>query len=122
MHVITTMNDIVHPGAMIEPDPDFPDAPYGWTKKAAAEVAVTIGLDMTDDHWEAVRVVQGCYKDEAAPRLRLVRDALEARFHEKGGFRYLMETIPGGPITQTCIVAGVEPPPGARDESFGTSL
>ena len=119
--MIKTMNDIVNPGARVAPDPDFPNAPEGWTRKAASEIGVTLGLDVSDDHWEAVRVVQGCFKDEVAPRLRLVRDALDARFGSKGGFRYLTEITPGGPITQICLVAGVEPPAGAKDVGFGTT-
>ncbi len=120
MYVIQTMNDIVHPGAIVEPDPDFPDAPEGWAKPAAAEIGVTLGIELDEDHWEAVRVIQGCYKDEPAPRLRLVRDALDARFKDKGGFRYLTEIFPSGPITQACLIAGVEPPAGSTSMSFGS--
>ena len=117
--MVTNMSDIVNPGAAVEPDPDFPNAPFGWTKSVAKEIGVTLGLDIIDDHLEAVRVVQGCYKDEVAPRLRLVRDALDARFGDKGGFRYLTEITPGGPITHICLIAGVEPPAGAKDAGFG---
>ena len=120
--MIKTMTDIVNPGASVELDPDFPDAPEGWTRNVAREIGVTLALDMTDDHWEAVRVVQGSYRDEAAPRLRLVRDALDARFGDKGGFRYLTEITPGGPITQICLVAGLEPPAGAKDTGFGSLI
>jgi len=116
------MNDIVSPGASVEPDPEFPNAPEGWTRAAAKEIGVTLGLDLNDDHWEAVRVVHGCFKDEVAPRLRLVRDALDARFGDKGGIRYLTEITPGGPITNICLVAGVEPPAGSQDPGFGTSM
>jgi len=119
--LVTSMSDIVNPGAAVEPDPDFPNAPEGWTRGVAAEIGVTLGVDIVDDHWEAVRVVHGCYKDEVAPRLRLVRDALDARFDAKGGFRYLTEITPGGPITQICLVAGLDPPAGAKDAGFGAS-
>lgn len=118
--MIQSMNDIVHPGAIIEPDPEFPNAPEGWARSAAAEIGVTLGIDMTEDHWEAVRVIQGCYKDEAAPRLRLVRDALDARFSDKGGIKYLSEIFPNGPITQACLIAGVEPPAGSTSSGFGS--
>ena len=118
--MIQSMNDIVHPGAIVEPDPDFPDAPEGWARSAAGEIGVTLGIDLSDDHWEAVRVIQGCYKDQPAPRLRLVRDALDARFGDKGGVKYLNEIFPNGPITQACLIGGVEPPAGSTNTSFGT--
>ena len=56
-------------------------------------------------------MLQGCYKDEVSPRIRLLRDALEARFAGKGGMKYLFGILPGGPIAQGCALAGLKPPP-----------
>ena len=115
-----TMRAIVHPGADIGRDPDFRDAPDGWTRAAALAQASTAGLTLTDDHWEVIRVLQGCYRDEVSPRLRLLRDALEARFAGKGGMKHLYRILPGGPIAQGCALAGLKPPHGARNGSFGS--
>jgi len=114
------MRAIVHPGADIGRDPDFRDAPDGWTRAAALAQASTAGLTLTDDHWEVIRVLQGCYRDEVSPRLRLLRDALEARFAGKGGMKHLYRILPGGPIAQGCALAGLKPPHGARNGSFGS--
>jgi TusE/DsrC/DsvC family sulfur relay protein len=114
------MYGILHPGLETETDPSFPNAPDGWTKAHAEALAVHSALKLTDDHWEVVRVLQGCYKDEVSPRLRLLRDALEARFADKGGMKYLYVILPGGPIAQGCALAGLKPPAGARDLSFGS--
>ncbi len=115
-----TMYGILHPGVELRSEPEFRDAPDGWTQAQARTLAAAAGLKLTDDHWEVIRVLQGCYKDELAPRLRLLRDALEARFAAKGGIKYLFEILPGGPIAQGCTLAGVKPPAGARDTSFGS--
>ena len=83
-------------------------------------LAAKAGLKLTEDHWEVIRVLQGCYKDEVSPRLRLLHDALEARFAAKGGMRYLFGILPNGPIAQGCALAGLKPPVGAQEDSAGT--
>jgi TusE/DsrC/DsvC family sulfur relay protein len=115
-----TIFDILHPGAATASDPNFRDAPEGWMPAQARALAAKAGLTLTEDHWEVIRVLQGCYKDEVLPRIRLLRDALEARFASKGGMKYLFGILPGGPIAQGCALAGLKPPHGARDISFGS--
>jgi TusE/DsrC/DsvC family sulfur relay protein len=115
-----TIFDLLHPGATTASGPSFRDAPDGWTPAHANTLAAEAGLALTEDHWEAIRVLQGCYKDELLPRIRLLRDALEARFDERGGMKYLFGIFPGGPIAQGCVFAGLKPPHGARDLSFGS--
>ena len=115
-----TMYGILHPGLEIESNSSFRDAPEDWMPAHARELAAEAGLKLTEDHWEVIRVLQGCYKDEVSPRIRLLRDALEARFAGKGGMKYLFGILPGGPIAQGCVLAGLKPPAGARDLSFGS--
>ena len=115
-----TMQGILHPGLEPRTEPEFLDAPDDWAPEHARALAAKAGLTLTEDHWEVIRVLQGCYKDEVSPRIRLLRDALEARFASKGGVKYLFGILPGGPIVQGCVLAGLKPPPGARDLSFGS--
>jgi TusE/DsrC/DsvC family sulfur relay protein len=115
-----TIFDILHPGAAAASDPSFRDAPDGWTPAQARALAAKAGLTLTEDHWEVIRVLQGCYKDEVSPRIRLLHDALVARFAGKGGMKYLFGILPGGPIAQGCALAGLKPPAGAKDLSFGS--
>jgi tRNA 2-thiouridine synthesizing protein E len=115
-----TIFDILHPGAAAASDPSFRDAPDGWTPAQARALAAQAGLTLTEDHWEVIRVLQGCYKDEVSPRIRLLHDALVARFAGKGGMKYLFGILPGGPIAQGCALAGLKPPAGAKDLSFGS--
>ena len=115
-----TMYSILHPGAELQAEPDFRDAPEDWTRAYAQNLAAKAGLKLTEDHWEVIRVLQGCYKDEVSPRLRLLHDALEARFAGKGGMKYLFGILPRGPIAQGCALAGLKPPAGATDVSYGS--
>ena len=115
-----TIYDILHPGTETASDPSFRDAPDNWTPAHARALAAEAGLVLTEDHWEVIRVLQGCYKDEVAPRIRLLRDALDARFANRGGMKYLFSILPGGPIAQGCALAGLQPPHGAKDLSFGS--
>ncbi|MBI3434018.1 MAG: TusE/DsrC/DsvC family sulfur relay protein [Proteobacteria bacterium] len=114
------MYGVLYPGAETDSDPSFPDSPQGWVVDLATAMAAQRDIELTEDVWEVVRVLQGCFKDEVAPRLRLLRDALQARFAEKGGMKYLYEILPGGPIVQGCALAGLKPPTGAVDRSFGS--
>ena len=114
-----TMNDIMHPG---EADPGFPNAPGGWSQPDAAAAAAGDGLNVGADHWEAVRALQEYYSrhDQQDINARELHDALDEKFHDKGGIKYLYTLFPGGPISQGCRLAGLEAPAGSADSSFGS--
>ena len=103
-------------------DPDFPHAPPGWTRSQAEEIARREGLTLGPDHWELIRALQKWHARHEEWRVRALTDALEEHFHLKGGMRYLRTLFPGGPITQGCRLAGLEPPPNSVDPGFGTAL
>ena len=84
-------------------------------KRAAEE-----DLELGDDHWEVIRVLQACYADEEDPPVRRLADALEARFSDKGSRKYLFQLFPGGPIAQGCRLASLTAPSGSVDASFGS--
>jgi tRNA 2-thiouridine synthesizing protein E len=52
--------------------------------------------------------------------VRELHDALDERFHARGGIKFLYEQFPGGPIAQGCRFAGLQAPAGAADKSFGS--
>ncbi len=111
------------PGREITGDPKFPFAPPEWTRDDALEVARREALTLADDHWEVVRGLQEFFarhEEGAAINLRELADALEEKFHFKGGMKYLYTLFPGGPIAQGCRLAGLKPPAGAIDKSFGS--
>lgn len=109
---------------MPQPDPArFPHAPVEWTPADALRTASNEALELTDDHWETVRALQEYYaRHGETPVLnkRDLHDALNEKFHAKGGLRHLYEIFPGGPVAQGCRLAGLKPPEGAIDKAFGS--
>jgi len=114
-----TMNDIMHPGSDAA-DETFPYAPQGWSRSVAESVASGEGLSLTDDHWEVVKALQSYFSKHESAKPRELHDALDEKFHARGGIKFLYELFPGGPIAQGCRVAGLEPPAGSADASFGS--
>lgn len=101
-------------------DSGFHHAPADWSPIMAKQMAEEEGLDITEDHWEVIRAVQEyCDKNEKI-RLPELHDALEEKFHFKGGMKYLYTLFPGGPMAQGCRLAGLESPRGSIDLSFGS--
>ena len=103
-------------------DPDFPHAPEGWSRAAAENMAQEDGLQLTEDHWEVFDALQEyCNRHECSKfSTRELHDALDEKFHAKGGYKYLFGLFPKGPIAQGCRMAGLEPPRGAVDKGFGS--
>jgi len=103
-------------------DPRFPHAPPDWTPDAAVAIAQQEQLTLGDDHWAVVRGLQEFFArhENGVTNLRELHDALEEKFHHKGGVKYLYTLLPGGPIAQGCRLAGLEPPAGAVDRGFGS--
>lgn len=116
-----SMDDILHPSAGEVRDPGFPHAPEGWAHAEATARASGEGLTPTDDLWEVVRALHEYYfKNEHKINVRELHDALDEKFHHKGGMRFLYMLLPGGPIAQGCRIAGLDAPAGSHDPSFGS--
>lgn len=98
----------------------FPNAPKGWDIQVAEATAKADGLNLSDDHWDLIRALQEYYHKVEFPHLRQIKDALEEKFHTRGGMKYLYQIIPGGPVAEGCRLAGLNVPPGAIDKSFGS--
>jgi len=116
--------DFERPGYETQPIPGFPYAPSDWSREQAEEVARTEGLELTEAHWEVVRALQELCTQNAEPALnaRDLHDALDEHFHAEGGIKYLYQLFPKGPLAQGCLLAGVEPPAGTRDQGMGSAV
>ena len=119
---MSLMDEIIGGGSDAGKDPRFPHAPAGWTSALAAESARREGLELGENHWEALRALQEYYARHAATavNLRELHDALGEKFHRQGGIRYLYRLFPGGPVAQGCRIAGLKAPAGASDKGFGS--
>jgi tRNA 2-thiouridine synthesizing protein E len=99
----------------------FPHAPDGWNIEIAQATAKAEGMNLSDDHWDLIRALQEYYQKVEFPHLRQIKDALDEKFHSRGGMKYLYQIIPGGPVAQGCRLAGLDVPAGAIDKSFGST-
>lgn len=100
----------------------FRYAPLDWTEDKALAIAAQEGLVLGQDHWELVRGLQEFYArhHNVSINMRELQDALEEKFHHKGGMKYLFTLFPGGPVAQGCRFAGLAAPAGATDRGFGS--
>ena len=120
LHVSTDINRLINEPAI---DPAFPHAPFDWNREDTIKAAREEGLELTEDHWETIRALQSYYAqhaDDTTINLRDLHDALDEHFHQKGGLKYLYTVFPGGPIAQSCRLAGLKAPFMASDRSFGS--
>jgi len=116
------MDAIIGAGSDSGKDPAFPHAPPDWTPAAALESARREGLELGEDHWEALRALQEYYArhEDIAINMRELHDALDEKFHRKNGIKGLYLLFPGGPVAQGCRIAGLKAPAGAIDKGFGS--
>lgn len=93
-----------------------------WSKDRALELAQDQGIEMTDSHWDVIHFLRDRYVMEGQAKSgRIVVEALEEQFSDKGGKRYLYTLFPHGPVTQGSIIAGLPLPAYTTDPSFGSS-
>ena len=100
---------------------DFPFSPADWSPDSAIAVAVEEGIVLNADHWEAINSLQLYFRNHKDKTiiLRDLHDALDEKFHYKGGIKYLYRLFPAGPVHQACKIAGLKPPIGSIDSGFG---
>lgn len=115
-----TWKEILHDPSKRSKDSDFPNSPEGWTRSIAENTAAQEGLELGEDHWQAIRAVQEYFAKNDVPRVRELHDALDEKFHSQGGIKYLYLLFPAGPVAQGCRLAGLQAPAGTVDKSFGS--
>ena len=102
----------------------FPHAPVDWSLEAALGKAREEGIELEEDHWAVILALQEFFAhhdDSKQVNRRLLHDALNEKFHHKGGLGYLYRLLPGGPIAQGCRLSGLEAPAGSVDRSYGST-
>lgn len=101
---------------------DFPNAPVGWSPDDAVEMSRDLGVELSDEHWDVIASLQEYFIKHEFNNRRELNDALDERFHATGGLKRLYQLLPGGPVNVGCQLAGIEPPSGTVDASFGSVL
>lgn len=115
-----SMNDIMHPGRDKDKNVAFPDAPEDWSEEHAAQLAASEGIELEDEHWAVIRFLQEYFSRNEFPVARHLSKALEEQFRQQGGRKHLYSLFPNGPANQGCRIAGLNPPEGSIDQSFGS--
>ena len=102
----------------------FQNAPYDWSPESAEKLANHEGIELNAEHWEELNALQEYYSRHEFDRIhvRELSDALDEKFHDRGGIKYLYTLFPKGPIAQGCRLAGLEMPAGAVDKGFGSVI
>ena len=102
----------------------FPYAPVDWPPEMALGKAREEDIELEEDHWAVILALQEYFThhdDSKQVNRRLLHDALNEKFHHKGGLAYLYRLLPGGPIAQGCRLAGLEAPADSVDRSYGST-
>ncbi len=102
--------------------PGYPHAPADWSEDEAINWRVRRGLNWAMTIWRHCGPYRNISRNTKYHGLhsRELHDALDEKFHIKGGMRYLYTLFPGGPVAQGCRLAGLPIPAGAIDRSFGS--
>jgi len=98
---------------------DTPD----WNIDKANTLARAEGIALTNEHIDVIQYLRASYEKYGQIRhARTLTQALEAKYANKGGLKYLYRLFPNGPVTQGCKLAGIPEPGDSVNLSFGTSV
>ncbi|GAB1392933.1 TusE/DsrC/DsvC family sulfur relay protein [Rhodocyclaceae bacterium] len=84
--------------------------PEKWSATVAAVLAGELGIELGDDHWDAIRFMRQYYEEhQVAADARHVIKHLEERYPGTARKR-LFELFPYGYPAQACKIAGMKRP------------
>ena len=83
-----------------------------WNNDVAQFLASTEGIDLTDDHWEIIKLVRDYYRQhQISPVTRvLVKVTRERLGNTKGNSIHLMQLFSGKPVKLISKIAGLPKP------------
>lgn len=83
-----------------------------WSKAVAEQLASAEGIELTDDHWEVIELLQKFYREfELSPAMRpLVKYVGQKLGADKGRSIYLMQLFPPSPAKVASKIAGLPKP------------
>lgn len=84
--------------------------PAKWNEAVACALAEELGIELGDDHWDAIRFMRQYYEEhQVAADARHVIKHLEQRYPGTAR-RLLFELFPYGYPAQACKIAGMKRP------------
>ncbi|WP_166268258.1 TusE/DsrC/DsvC family sulfur relay protein [Marinobacter caseinilyticus] len=84
-----------------------------WTPAIAQDIATESDVELTEKHWEIIRLLRSFYKKHeiSPPSNRLFVKAVKEQLgEEKGNSIYLMQLFSGTPAKTACRIAGLPRP------------
>jgi tRNA 2-thiouridine synthesizing protein E len=94
-----------------------------WNRQIATLRASELGVELESAHWEVVTFLRQLYEaSDGVMHARQLSSALQDRFADRGGLKYLYELFPGGPVLQGSYIAGMVPPKDSTNLSFGYAM
>ncbi|MCW8128300.1 TusE/DsrC/DsvC family sulfur relay protein [Microbulbifer halophilus] len=83
-----------------------------WSPAVAEQLASTEGVELTESHWEVIRLLQDFYREfELSPAMRpLVKYVGQQLGADKGRSIYLMQLFPPSPAKVASKIAGLPKP------------
>jgi len=84
--------------------------PQEWNEEVASQLAQLENLQLTEDHWDAIRFMRDYFADhQIAPDARHVMKHLAERLGPESR-NVLFELFPYGYVKQACKIAGMKRP------------
>lgn len=83
-----------------------------WSEQAAQEIAACEGIELTDAHWEVIRLLRDVHEEfQHTPITRVFVKLMGERLgKEKGRSIYLLKLFPETPMRKSCKIAGLPKP------------
>ncbi len=104
MGEVPKMPDTDEEGYLIEPQ--------DWNEEVARQLALQENIQLTEDHWDAIRFMREYYADhQIAPDVRHVTKHLSKRLGPDSR-NAVFEMFPYGYVKQACKIAGMKRPRG----------
>jgi len=86
--------------------------PQDWNEEVAMQLALQENIQLTEDHWDAIRFMRDYYADhQIAPDVRHVTKHLAKRMGPDSP-NAVFEMFPYGYVKQACKIAGMKRPRG----------
>lgn len=83
-----------------------------WSEHAAWEIAKAEGIELSDKHWEVIRLLRNVHQEfQHTPITRVFVKLMAERLgKDKGRSIYLLKLFPETPMRKACKIAGLPKP------------
>jgi len=93
-----------------------------FNKQEVEERAKKLGINLTDEHWEAINFVKNFYDYHEDEELQVkdYNNAFKGKYANLGGLKYLYSLFPDGPINTMTQLAGIPDVKNTQNPSMGS--